>query len=164
MQPAQNRKQFTKKKKKNVLLQQAKFLQGKNNSLDIFKQMQVCKLCWNVFCHAALCIGMYFAYPLCAFSVNKQPCGTHPKSALYFSFEINFRLVAVFESASDNEPTGARVAEALSRGRASAGADARRQRGPTARVPSANFALRLLSSDSSVAVWENFKTKSQPLV
>lgn len=110
MQPAQNRKQFTKKKKKNVLLQQAKFLQGKNNSLDIFKQMQVCKLCWNVFCHAALCIGMYFAYPLCAFSVNKQPCGTHPKSALYFSFEINFRLVAVFESASDNEPTGARVA------------------------------------------------------
>lgn len=53
---------------------------------------------------------------------------------------------------------------ALSRGRASAGADARRQRGPTARVPSANLALRLLSSDSSVAVWENFKTKSQPLV
>lgn len=54
---------------------------------------------------------MYFAYPLCAFSANKQPCGTHPKSALYFSFEINFRLVAVFESASDNEPTGARLEE-----------------------------------------------------
>ena len=53
---------------------------------------------------------MYFAYLLCAFSVNKQPCGTHPKSALYFSFEINFQLVAVFKSASDNEPTGARVA------------------------------------------------------
>lgn len=70
---------------------------GENNSLHIFKQMQVCKLCWNVFCCAALCIGMHFAYPLLASSVNKQPCGTHPKFAL-FSFEINIQLVDVSKS------------------------------------------------------------------
>lgn len=101
---------------------------------------------------------MYFAYPLCAFSANKQPCGTHPKSALYFSFEINFRLVAVFESASDNEPTGARLEEEPPPVPTLEDNEGR------LRVPSANLALRLLSSDSSVAVWENFKTKSQPLV
>lgn len=106
---------------------------------------------------------MYFAYPLCAFSVNKQPCGTHPKSALYFSFEINFRLVAVFESASDNEPTGARVAVLFLEEEPPPVPTLEGNEGRL-RVPSANLALRLLSSDSSVAVWENFKTKSQLLV
>lgn len=58
----------------------------KNNSLDIFKQTQACKLGWNVFCRAALCIGMYFAYLLC--TVNKQPCETQPKSDSYFFWNL----------------------------------------------------------------------------
>lgn len=56
---------------KNVLLERAaEVLWGENNSFDIYKkekerkERQACGLGLNVLCHAALCIGMYFAYLL----------------------------------------------------------------------------------------------------
>lgn len=106
---------------------------------------------------------MYFAYLLCAFLCEQATLWNSSEICFIFSFEINFRLVAVFKSAGDNKPTGARVAGLIHEEEPPLMPRLEDNEGRP-RVPSANLALRLLSSDSSVTVWENFKTTSQLLV
>lgn len=96
VQPNQNRKTIHK-----TVHQRAEHLSGKTLALISSNTCKWAKLCRNVLCLAALCIGICFAYLLYA---PREQATLWNSSAIYFMFFfssfclINIQLIVVFLS------------------------------------------------------------------